>query len=339
MLWLIQAWAQGEIEWSEWLGRMLYACTNCNNCVQSCKFPFGEDIVNMIDAAREDMVAEGLVMPRVARFFQNIEAYGNPYRELRESRGRWADGISIEPYSGQEYLFYIGCVGSFDEKGQRAAKALGELLLKAGVSFGILGTDEECDGNEVKLLGESRLFNMLRDKNAETFRKAGVKKIIALSPHAYNAFRNHYPEGFGVGHYTGVLAGLIEQGKLKPKVKRDSKVTYHDPCFLGRHAGEYEAPRRILKAIPGIELVEMARNRENAFCCGGGSGNFYTDFFGGGANSPARLRVREAAETGAEVIAVACPACAVMLGEAVKDEGLAEKMAVKDVAEILKESI
>jgi len=318
---------------------MLYACTNCNNCAQSCKFPFNKDIVNMINAAREDMVAEGLVMPRVARFFQNIEAYGNPYRELRENRGRWAEDIEVEPYAGQEYLFYVGCAGSFDEKGQRAAKALGELLLKGGVSFGILGPAEECDGNEVHILGESRIFGMLRDKNTELFRKAGVKKIITLSPHSHHVFGKEYPDGFEVYHYTSVLSELIEQGQLKPSAKINLKVTYHDPCFLGRHAGEYEAPRQILKAIPGVELVEMARNRENSFCCGGGSGNFYTDFFGGGENSPSRIRVREAAETGAEIIAVACPSCAVMLGEAVKDEGLAEKMAVKDVAEILRESV
>jgi Fe-S oxidoreductase len=316
---------------------MLYACTNCNNCVQSCKFPFSEDIVSMIDAAREDMVAEGLVLPRVARFFQNIEAYGNPYRELRENRGRWAEGTKDEPYNGQEYLFYVGCVGSFDERGQRAAKALGELLLKAGVSFGILGAAEECDGNEVHIMGESRIFEMLRDKNTELFRKSKVKKIITLSPHSHHVFSHHYPADFEVWHYTQVLGGLIE--KLKPSAKLDTKVTYHDPCFLGRHAGEYEAPREILKSIPGLELVEMERNRQNAFCCGGGSGNFYTDFFGGGENSPARIRVREAQETGAEVIAVACPACAVMLGEAVKDEGLAEKMVVKDIAEILSESV
>jgi len=318
---------------------MLYACTNCNNCVQSCKFPFSEDIVNMIDAARQDMVADGQVLPRVARFFQNIESYGNPYRELRENRGRWAEGSGVEPYNGQEYLFYVGCVGSFDERGQRAARALAELLLKADVSFGILGAAEECEGNEVHIMGEGRIFAMLRDKNTELFRKSGVKKIITLSPHSFNIFSKEYPEGLEVFHYTQILGGLIEQGRIKPTSKLNTKVTYHDPCFLGRHAGEYEAPRQILKAIPGVELVEMARNRENAFCCGGGSGNFYTDFFGGGENSPARIRVREAAETGAKIIAVACPACAVMLGEAVKDEGLAEKMAVKDVAEILRDSV
>jgi Fe-S oxidoreductase len=296
-------------------------------------------VVNIIVAAREEMVAGGLVVPKVARFFQNIEAYGNPYRELRQNRGRWAEGLGIEPYAGQEFLFYVGCVGSFDERGQLAAQALGKLLLAAGLSFGILGSAEECDGNEVRLLGESRIFQMLKDRNTGLFQKAGVKKIIALSPHSYNVFRNEYPAGFELFHYTSLLRDLIKGGKLKPASKLNMRVTYHDPCFLGRHDGEYEAPREVLKVIPGVELVEMARNRENAFCCGGGSGNFYTDFFGGGQDSPSRIRVREAHETGADILAVACPSCAVMLGEAVKDEGIEDKLVVKDIAEILKESV
>jgi Fe-S oxidoreductase len=338
-MWLIRAWTRGEIEWSESLGQILYACTTCNNCVQSCKFPFNKDIVNIITAAREEAVASGLVMPKIARFFRNIEAYGNPYRELRESRGKWAEGMGIEAYNGQEYLFYVGCVGSFDENGQRAAQAVGEILMKAGVSFGILGPAEECDGNEVRLLGESRIFHMLRDKNTQLFQKAGVNKIIALSPHSYNAFRNEYPDSFELFHYTQILRDLIEQGKIEPNSNLNLKVTYHDPCFLGRYAGEYEAPREILEAIPGVEMVEMERNRENSFCCGGGSGNFYTDFFGGSQDSPSRIRVREAYKTGANVLAVACPACAVMLSEAVKDEGIEDKLVIKDVSEILKQSV
>ena len=281
------------------------------------------------------MVNSGLVTPQVARFFQNIEAYSNPYRELRGNRGRWAEGIGIEPYSGQEFLFYVGCVGSFDEKGQRAAQAVGRLLLKAGVSFGILGPAEECDGNEIRTLGESRIFEMLKERNTALFQKAGVKKIITLSPHSYNVFRNEYPSRFEVFHYTQVLRDLIKEGMLKPASKLDRKVTYHDPCFLGRHAGEYEAPREILRAIPGVELVEMERNRQNSFCCGGGSGNFYTDSFGGTTNSPSRIRVREADKTGASILAVACPTCAVMLGEAIKDEGIEERLIVKDISEVV----
>jgi Fe-S oxidoreductase len=281
------------------------------------------------------VVENGLVTPKVARFFQNIEAHGNPYRELRGNRGRWAEGMGIEPYNGQEFLFYVGCVGSFDENGQRAAKAVGGLLLKAGVSFGILGPAEECDGNEIRILGENRIFEILKDRNTALFQKAGVKKIITLSPHSYNVFRNEYTDRLEVLHYTQVLRDLIKGGRLKPASKQDMKVTYHDPCFLGRYAEEYEAPREILKAIPGVELVEMERNRQNSFCCGGGSGNFYTDSFGGGENSPSRIRVREADKTGAGILAVACPTCAVMLGEAIKNEGLEERLILKDVSELL----
>jgi len=281
------------------------------------------------------VVGNGLVTPKVARFFRNIEDYGNPYRELRRNRGRWAEGMGIEPYNGQEFLFYVGCVGSFDEKGQRAAQAVGGLLLEAGVSFGILGPAEECDGNEIRILGENRIFEMLKDRNTALFQNAGVKKIITLSPHSYNVFRNEYPDSLEVFHYTQILRDLIKEGRLKPASKLNMKVTYHDPCFLGRHAEEYEAPREILRAIPSVEMVEMERNRQNAFCCGGGSGNFYTDSFGGGENSPSRIRVREADKAGAGILAVACPTCAVMLGEAIKDEGIEERLVVKDISELL----
>jgi Fe-S oxidoreductase len=176
---------------------------------------------------------------------------------------------------------------------------------------------------------------MLKERNNALFQKAGVKKIITLSPHAYNVFRNEYPDSFEIFHYTQVLRDLIKGERLKPTSRPDIKVTYHDPCFLGRHAEEYEAPREILRAIPGVELVEMERNRQNSFCCGGGSGNFYTDSFGGGVDSPSRIRVREADKTGAGILAVACPTCAVMLSEAIKDEGIEEKLIVKDISEVV----
>jgi Fe-S oxidoreductase len=327
---------RGELEWSESLAKALYSCSTCNNCVQSCKFPFNKDIVNIILGVREEMVGNGLVLPKIAHFFRSIELYGNPYRELRESRGKWAEGTEIQSYRGQEFLLYVGCVGSFDEKGQKSARALGEVLLKAGVSFGILGSEEECDGNESYLLGEKRIFKMLMEKNLSLFDKLSVKKVITLSPHSYNALKNYYPNKFEVFHYTQIFGDLISKGRLNLPVKLNARVTYHDPCFLGRHNSEYEAPRQVLKAIPGVELIEMERNRENSFCCGGGSGNFYTDFFGGGENSPARIRVREAIETGASILAIACPVCAIMLDEAVKGEGLEEKLIVKDISELVK---
>jgi len=338
-MWLIRAWMRGEIEWTESLAQILYSCAACKNCVESCKFSFNKDIVNIIVAAREEMVENGLVIPKVARFFRNIEAYGNPYRELRENRGKWAGGTKVQHYRGQEFLFYVGCVGSFDVKGQQAARALGEILLEAGVPFGVLGAKEECDGNEIRILGEERIFQMLTEKNIKLFGELGVKKIITLSPHSYNVFKNHYPNKFEVIHYTQMLRDLLRDGRVNLSAKLNAKVTYHDPCFLGRHNGEYEAPREVLKAIPGIELVEMGRNRENSFCCGGGSANFYTDFFGGAEDSPSRIRVREACETGARILAVACPVCALMLNEAIKDEGIEEKLIVKDVSEIVRESL
>jgi len=327
----------GELEWSESLAKALYSCSTCNNCVQSCKFPFNKDIVNIITGAREEMVENGLVLPNVARFFRAIEDYGNPYRELRDNRGKWAEGTGIPNYHGQEYLLYVGCVGSFDETGQKSARALGEILLKAGVSFGILGAEEECDGNETCLLGERRIFEMLMEKNLGLFDRLGVSKVITLSPHSYNAFKNYYPDKFEVFHYTQILGDLISKGKFNLSARLSAKVTYHDPCFLGRHNSEYEAPRQVLKAIPGVELTEMGRNRENSFCCGGGSGNFYTDFFGGGENSPARIRIREAVETGASILAIACPVCAIMLDEAVKGEGLEDSITVKDISELINE--
>jgi Fe-S oxidoreductase len=330
---------RGELEWSESLAKALYSCSTCHNCVQSCKFSFNKDIVNIILGAREEMVSNGLVLPKVARFFKSIELYGNPYREPRGSRGKWAENTGIPSYRGQEFLLYIGCVGSFDEKAQKSARALGEVLLKAGISFGILGAEEECDGNESLLLGERRIFEMLMEKNLTLFDRLGVKKVITLSPHSYHALKNYYPNKFEVCHYTQILRDLISQGRLSLTDKLNARVTYHDPCFLGRHNAEYEAPRQVLKAIPGFELVEMERNRENSFCCGGGSGNFYTDFFGGGENSPARIRVREVMETGADILAVACPVCLIMFDEAVKGEEVAEKLIVKSVSELVSESL
>jgi Fe-S oxidoreductase len=178
------------------------------------------------------------------------------------------------------------------------------------------------------MLGEKRIFNMLARENSETFNSLGVRKIIALSPHSYNAFKKFYPNSYDICHYTQILRLLIRERKLNFSKKFNSKITFHDPCFLGRHNDEYEAPREVLNSVPGIELVEMGRNRKNAFCCGGG-----------GESSPARNRVREARETGANVLAVACPTCMVMLNDAIKSENLEGKLAVKDICEVVKEAL
>lgn len=225
---------------------------------------------------------------------------------------------------------------------KKIAQALGEVLLCSSLSFGILGSKENCDGNEVNLLGEKGLFELLALKNIEKFKELGVRKIVTLSPHAYNAMKNDYPQyggNFEVKHYAQLLRDIIRSGEIDVSRGFNARITYHDSCFLGRHNEEYDAPREVLQSIPGIELVEMERSRENSFCCGGGQGNFYLDLLHGGENSPGRIRIREAYETGVEILAVTCPSCMTMFDDAVKTEGLDEKLTVKDVSEIVREAI
>jgi Fe-S oxidoreductase len=335
-MWLLRAWQTGKIEPSERLAEIFYSCVTCGNCVEHCALEFREDLVNIFVEARKEMVEQGLAPPPVRDYLKGIHVHGNPYKEAGEDRGKWAEGLDIEPYSGQEYLLYVGCVGSYDERGKKIARSLATLLKQAGVSFGILGNREICDGNEVRVLGESELFQMLIEKNMQTFGELGVKKIITLSPHGYNAFRNLYPAlngAFEVMHYTQFLAQKIVAGELALNESK-VKVTYHDPCYLGRHNKEFDAPRRVLRSVRGLTVKEMAKNRNNSLCCGGGGGNFFTDIIGTGEDSPSRVRIREVADTGAEVLAVACPTCAKMFEDAVKDEGLAGTIEVKDIAEI-----
>ena len=340
-LWLIRAWLDGEIDWTEHLAKIVYTCAACKNCAEKCPLNFSDDIVDMIVAAKSEMVERGSIPSVIKEFLENIQRQGNPYGNARTKRGEWVEGTGIKQYEGQEFLYYVGCVGSYDTRAKETAKALGEVLLKADVSFGVLGNEENCDGNEVSKLGEESLFQSLAEENIQKFKDLGVKKIVALSPHSYNAIKNDYPKydgSFEVFHYTQLLRDLIKGGRLDISAGFNARVTYHDPCFLGRWNKEYDTPRQVLYAIPGIELVEMERNREGALCCGGGGGNFYTDFLGGSENSPARIRIREACDTGASIVAVACPNCLTMLEDAVKAEGLEERLKVRDISEIVAEA-
>lgn len=336
-MWLIQAWLNGEIKNSERFQEILFSCATCANCVEHCVFTFSDDLVNIFIAAREEMVNKGIIPPPVRDYLKNINTSGNPYKEPANERGKWADSTSIPAYDGHEYLFYIGCVGSYDERAKKIARTVGNVLIKAEVSLGILGNRETCDGNEVRSLGEIGLFQFLAEQNITLFEELRVKKIITLDPHAFNTFTQDYPSlggEFEIYHYTQVLAPLIQSKKLSLR-DYPAKITFHDPCYLGRHNGEYEAPRKILESIPGVDLIEMDQTRENALCCGGGGGNFFTDILGGGEDSPNRIRVRQALDSGAQIIAVACPQCAKMLEDAVKAEEVGHKIEVLDVAEIV----
>jgi Fe-S oxidoreductase len=337
-MWLLRAWLDGEIETSPRLAEILFSCVACGNCVEHCVFDaFKNDLLNAFTAGREELIDQGSVPSAVGKYLGAIHSFGNPYNLPEADRGSWADGLGVEPYSGQEYLLYVGCPGSYDERGRKMARAVAGLLLKRGVDFGILGAEEGCDGNEVRVLGETGLFEKLAQENIEKFEAAGVEKIVTLSPHGYHAIKNEYPRfggTFETYHYPQLLAGLSAEGEFG-RASEPLRVTFHDPCYLGRHNEDYQSPRTVLGALPGVELVEMDRAMADALCCGGGGGNFFTDILGGGVDSSSRVRAREAAETGAEVLAVACPKCAKMFEDAIVAEDLEDRLRVMDIAEIV----
>jgi len=318
--------------------RRIYTCTSCGACDEQCHDAVGVDPLQVIEEFKCEAVEKGLIPPEVRDYLKHMNVYGNPYLLPAEDRGKWALNSDIEVFDGQEYLFYVGDVGSYDERGRKIARAVSGALATAGISFGILGEKEMTDGNEINRVGEKGLYEYFATANIDLFKEHGVRKIITLSPHAYNAFKNDYPGwggNFEVSHYSQVLARAIGEKRLKPEGTEGVRVTFHDPCFLGRHNQEYAAPRQVLNAIPGVELVEMERTQKNALCCGGGGGNFFTDLLGSGPKSPGRIRVREAIETGARIIVTACPKCFNMLDDAVKAENAEDRIVVKDLSQIL----
>jgi Fe-S oxidoreductase len=336
-LWLLRGWLDGEIQTSPRLAEILYACATCGNCVEHCVFDkFKDNLVKTFLAGRAELVDQGLVPPMVRDTLKSLQLYGNPFKLAEADRGHWARGLDLEPYGEQEYLFLVGCVGAYDERGQKMARAAAGLLKAWGVDFGILGADEHCDGSEVRDLGEIGLFQRLVEQNIRQFQGLRLKRIITLSPHAYQTLKEDYPlfgGTFEVYHYSQILAKLVRKAPLEA-VSTPKRVAFHDPCYLGRYQKEYQAPRKLLSAIPGLQLIELERSRADALCCGGGGGNFFTEILGRGPDSPARVRVQEAAAAGAEILAVACPNCAKMLDDASKTEGLEETLQVMDLAEI-----
>ena len=335
-----------ELDYTKEISERIYRCTQCGNCQFLCgaQYETGETMVDpskVVLAMRADLVENSLVPTGVRDFLKSVYRYGNPYKMPAHERDNWAKSKDIEPFNGHEFLFYVGCVGSYDERGKKVAAALSELLKRANLDFGILGTRESCDGNEVNMSGEIGLFELLAEQNIKQFNELGVKRIVTLSPHSFNALKNEYPVlggDFTVIHYTQLLRDLLISKKIKPTKNLKAKATFHDPCFLGRRNKEYDAPRELLRAIPDLEVHEMAHTRENALCCGGGGGNFFTDLLGGGENSPSRVRVREAQATGAQILAVACPYCAKMFEDAIRMEGMEDKLVVKDVSELMLQS-
>jgi Fe-S oxidoreductase len=337
-MWLLRAWLDKKIATSKRFQEILFSCVACGNCVEQCTFDkFKDQLLLAFTAGKEELVHAGKVPPAVRDCLTKLYQHGNPYGLARKKRSGWAEGMGIDRFSGQQYLFFPGDVGAYDSRGKEIARSVAKLLQALDISFGILGAEEISDGNEANAMGESELFKYLAEENIKKFDAFGVQKIIALSPHGFNAMENDYRQlggNYQVYHYTQILAPIIKKATFNSDLP-STRVTYHDSCYLGRHNMEYRAARTILSALPAIELVEMDRCFQNALCCGGGGGNFFTDIIGSGPGSSARARVREAAETGAHVLAVACPICAAMLEDAVKVDNVEGKIEVKEVTEIV----
>ncbi|MBS7605484.1 LUD domain-containing protein [Candidatus Bathyarchaeota archaeon] len=321
-------------------------CLLCNACKELC--PVKVNSAGISRMLRSRSIEKGKVPPKIRDMLENIYKYGNPFGLPRAKRSEWA-GNSIPRFKrGMEVLYYVGDMGSFHPRAQLAAKSLAEILLLSNVSYGILGEEEYCSGSEAYEIGETGLFEEMAKRNIEIFRALDVKKIITLSPHSYNVMKNFYGDyggKFDVKHYTQFLWHLIKDGRIKfdSEAPLNKTIAYHDPCFLGRWNGEYEAPRNILKSIPGVHFVELERGRENSLCCGGGSGNCYVGFGCGllfeSDSNPNRMRVKEAYNAGVEILAVACPSCLIMFDEAVKAEGLENDLAIMDISEVVKLSL
>ncbi|MET1124140.1 MAG: heterodisulfide reductase-related iron-sulfur binding cluster [Archaeoglobaceae archaeon] len=315
----------------------VWACTTCRACMEVC--PVYVEQMEIIGEIRRGIIEAGEAPPDIRDLLNNIQKQKNPWGEGRFKRDQWAKSVEVMTVKDNpefEWLWFVGCAHSFDNRNVQVTKKLVRLLNDIGVNYAILGREEGCCGNDVRRVGEEGLFELLKEENVQTFEKYGVQKIIATSPHCYNTFANEY-EGYEVRFILEVIYDAIKSGKLQLKHPVNKKVTYHDPCYLGRYNGIYDLPREILKAIPGIELVEMPRNRERSFCCGAGGGNLVREY--PGEDRPNNIRAREAAATGAEILAVACPFCMIMLEDGVKTEKLDDRIQVMDVIELVYQSV
>jgi Fe-S oxidoreductase len=271
----------------------------------------------------------------------SLVAEGNPLNAPRATRADWAEGLSVSPFAEEmDYLYFVGCYFAYDPRLKKVAVATAKILNTAGVSFGILGSSESCCGESIRKTGGEQEFRDLARGNIKTFIDHGVKKIIVSSPHCFHTFKNEYPEfmvDFEVVHISQLLAELIEDGRLDLSEEYAKRVTYHDPCYLGRHNGVYDEPRQILHKVPGLELIEMPASRQDSLCCGGGGGRIWMETPKSERFSD--LRVQQATETGAEVLATTCPYCITNFEESRLGLEGGEVIQVKDLTEIVAEAI
>ncbi len=316
----------------------LWDCTCCFTCVERC--PKDVRPAELIIGLRSQLVESGKIPGTIGDALMGIFRQGNPLGFARDDRANWAQDLNLKPaHEGCEVLLFTCCVSAYDVQAQPAARALVRVLQAADLDIGYLGTEESCCGNEVRRVGEAGLFEMLVEEGKPLLESVGARQIVTTSPHCYNTFKNEYGlQGVEVLHYSQLVSQLIAEGRLQFSGKVEKTVTYHDPCFLGKQNGVYDEPRAILRAIPGLEFVEMDRIRERSLCCEGGGGRMWFE----GTNTEQRLafqRVHEAAATGAEILAVACPYCLSMLNDAVKVQGLEERLRVMDMIELVAQAL
>lgn len=321
----------------------IWLCTSCSSCTLIC--PKEIDCARALDDERSLLVEDGMFLPKTTKdVLNNTFKYYNPLGMSPTKRMEWSEGLEVKELSTvkkTDILFFVGCISAYDARNQEIAKSLVQIFRKMSVDFATLGNEEWCCGDHILRLGEKGMFEELAKHNMSLFKQYSFNSIITLSPHCYYVFKNEKPYAdthLNVQHYTQFLAEAIEKGKLRPLKTVNNRVTYHDPCFLGKRSTIYEEPRNILKAIPGLELVEMGRSRENGFCCGGGAGRVWTEE-ALPERRPSVNRIKEALELEVNVVATACPFCLSTLEDAVKVLDVEDRIVVKDVLELLVEAL
>jgi Fe-S oxidoreductase len=327
----------------------IWSCTTCRNCEDQCPV-MNEHVDKIVDLRRYLVLTESKVNPEAQRAMTNIERQGNPWGISRKDRALWRESRpdievpTVEELTARgetfEYLFWVGSMGSYDNRSQKIAQSFVRLMNEAGIKFAILGHRESNSGDTPRRFGNEFLFQELVQKNIAEFHRYGVRKIVTIDPHAYNSLKNEYPD-FGleadVFHHTELLALWVLEGRLQPKYEVNETITYHDSCYLGRYNEVYDPPREILKSIPGVKLVEMERRRENGMCCGAGGGLMWLEENAGKRVNIARTE--QALQVRPTVIGSGCPYCLTMLSDGTKALAAEDSVRTFDVAELLERSV